>query len=288
MKNVLFLAVVAFMVILVSCGDDGIFTDPIKGCTNPNAANYDAEAEEDDGSCAVPDGKVRPMLLEFTSKCCPPCGAWGHESFEHLYTTYGNDIVPVAVHTHLNSCMDPMVNETLLASFRKTFSFSGIPSFFIGNDKSYDEGTVDKYLGYNPIASSAFVSSKSGNTIKVKTVTNFHDNAQGDKYFGDYYIVAYAVESLIDGSDNADPSYDQAGHEGDTYYHNYVFRASSNPNNVYGDKIVAGEVADDAIIHHDMEIEINEAWKYNKMNVVVVLWFRQTNGTYRFINAIDN
>lgn len=289
MKYVIsFLAIAAF-VIFYSCGDDGIFSPPVQGCTNPDAANYDSLAVEDDGSCILPDKKVRPMIIEYTSKCCPPCGQWGHETFERVYTTYGKDVVPMAFHTNLQSCTDPMLNPTLLASITKYFpTGGGIPSFYFGNAKTTDTTIIDKYLTYDPMASAAFTAVKSGNKIIIKTVTHFYDNPDGDKYFGDFNINAFAVESKIDGSENASAEYNQAGNEDDVYYHNYVVRASANPNGVYGYRIVESEVADNAVIHKDLEIELDPSWIYSHINVVVILWYKQNNGTYRFLNAVDN
>ena len=35
------------------------------GCTDPTACNYDASANQDDGSCVLPDGCTDPLYLEY-------------------------------------------------------------------------------------------------------------------------------------------------------------------------------------------------------------------------------
>ena len=42
---------------------------PIPGCTNPDACNYDAGATEDDGSCAFGDGPTLPTLVITDALC---------------------------------------------------------------------------------------------------------------------------------------------------------------------------------------------------------------------------
>ena len=47
--NAVCIILVSFGIMMTSgCGDD-----PVQGCTDPNAENYDASAEEDDGSCVL-------------------------------------------------------------------------------------------------------------------------------------------------------------------------------------------------------------------------------------------
>ncbi|MFH1295829.1 MAG: hypothetical protein ABIJ04_00965 [Bacteroidota bacterium] len=60
MKTKIIMAIITLFSVfaLPSCKKD------IKGCTNPNATNYDAKATEDDGSCQLPD----PCVTNQTGK----------------------------------------------------------------------------------------------------------------------------------------------------------------------------------------------------------------------------
>lgn len=61
----LFFLAVAVIVACKKKGEDD--ADPIRGCTNPTSLTYNAAAEEDDGSCLVPEVRQRALLLNFTA-----------------------------------------------------------------------------------------------------------------------------------------------------------------------------------------------------------------------------
>jgi hypothetical protein len=50
-------------------------TDPIYGCTDPIATNYDSEATDDDGSCEYPEDPVTPVITSPES-VAGACGVW--------------------------------------------------------------------------------------------------------------------------------------------------------------------------------------------------------------------
>ena len=41
--------------------------DPVKGCTDPTSLTYNPLAEEDDGTCMVPEARQRALLINFTA-----------------------------------------------------------------------------------------------------------------------------------------------------------------------------------------------------------------------------
>lgn len=282
------LLIVVIALIFSSCSDDGDGNDPSNskyGCTDPKSVNYNPDAKEDDGSCLYPEQKVVPWVLEFTSTCCPPCGEWGHETMASLTNTFGNKIVPIAVHTNLNSCTDPMFIGELANSFRNNFPYSGIPSFFIANTKDKSEETINNYLDLNPLASCVFTAVRSGDKYTIKALTQFYDNPNGDFYYGDFYINAFVTENRIDGSESSG-SYNQAGNEDDEYYHGHVLRTGARTDNMCGYKIAGGIVPDDTSVINNMTIQLNSNWNKSHLDVVCVIFFRQTGGTkFKFVNA---
>tara|TARA_Y100000590_G_scaffold439708_1_gene564115 strand:- start:2526 stop:2921 length:396 start_codon:yes stop_codon:yes gene_type:complete len=66
MKNLLLIAVI----FIYSCEDDGLV--PNYGCTNLNAANYDSNANVDDGSCMINptfDNYFKDLFINSCSSC---------------------------------------------------------------------------------------------------------------------------------------------------------------------------------------------------------------------------
>jgi len=293
MKQFLIL-LIGFSLILTSCSNNNDDDDNDNGnnskygCTNPDALNYSSSATVDNGTCILPDDKVRPIVLVYTSTCCHYCGEWGKDTMEYLDKTFKNDIAPIIVHTNLQSCSDPMRNADLETSFKKTFASSGVPSFFIGKYKTPNPEKVNEYLSYSPVAGVAFSATTSGNQINVKTMIEVHDNPQGDKWFGDFFINAYLLESKIDGSPGRG-SYDQSGNENDVYWHNYVLRTAATPTSASGSLIVGGEVADNGYHYKDLTLNIDPSWNKSNLHVAVAVWFRATGSyTFVFLNATDN
>src|SRR5687767_10379029 len=97
-----------------------------KGCTDPNALNYNAEAKADDGTCFYPSATKKVTILEYTATWCPPCGSWGSGDFHDILANNNGKVVGIALHA---SSSDPMYNSTS-AAFQSNFSNSGTWPYF--------------------------------------------------------------------------------------------------------------------------------------------------------------
>lgn len=71
-----------------------------RGCTDPTAANYDADAAQDDGGCVVIAEKQYSLFFKYTATWCGPCGDWGGPAFEEIVDGNPGKILAFTVQTN--------------------------------------------------------------------------------------------------------------------------------------------------------------------------------------------
>ena len=288
MKNSL-LIFACLLILLSTCKKDGGNDNGILGCMDPISLNYNPLATESNGSCLVPLNKQRSLVLEYTSVYCHYCGEWGYDTFNNLVQKYGNDIIPMSIHGNMTS-IDPMWNDALFTSFTSCRA-SGLPKFWVGDiaGASNYSNLIEALNKKAPWAGVTLLSSRSGDTVVIKTMTKFFDNPVNTVWYGEYYINVYLTESGISGYNNG--AYTQSNDHPlgrPDYKHNHVLRTAGTPTSAYGVLLVNGTnpspIPEGYIGKKDFKIKLNPSWNSSQIKVSAVLWLKQ-GAYYYFING---
>lgn len=240
------------------------------------SCNKDEESEDPADQPLTPKQEQWGFALNYTATWCGPCGDWGAPKIHELYEV-GN-VIAITAH----SSNDPMYNSSLYGSFNSERpTGGGIPSFWIGDNKTTSVNSMTALLDKTPIAGIAIESTIIESIMTVKTKTKFFEAGSGK-----YFLSVLILEDGIDGSSSAGQYTQNGVANPTTYKHDFVLRASSISNNSYGEEIVVSpEIG--AIIDKEYEITLNPAWDQN-VYAVAILWNVDLTSSpnYKFVNAI--
>ena len=234
------------------------------------------DEEADNPQDYTPKQEKWGLAINYTATWCGPCGDWGAPLIHELSET--GDVVAITVHVS----GDPMFNSALYSSFNADRpAGGGIPSFWIGDNKTTSVSAMTALLEQTPVAGIAIESEKNGSTITVKTKTRFFEAGSGK-----YFLSVLILEDGIDGSSSAG-DYEQNGVADPTSYkHDFVLRASGVAGNSYGEMIITSPEKD-VVVEKEYEITLNPAWGQD-VYPVAILWQVDLSGSpnFKFINAI--
>jgi hypothetical protein len=240
------------------------------------SCNKDEESDNPGDQPLTPTQDQWGFALNYTATWCGPCGDWGAPLIHELSEM--GDVIAITAH----ASGDPMFRSGLYTSFSADRpTGGGIPSFWIGDEKTTSTSDMTALLQQTPIAGIAIESTKNETSITVKTKTEFFEAGTGK-----YFLSVLLLEDGIDGSSSAG-DYEQNGVADPTNYkHDFVLRASSVSNNAYGEEIIVGPEKG-ATIEKEYEIALNAAWDQN-VYPVAILWHVDLFGSpnYQFVNAI--
>jgi len=218
------------------------------------------------------------LAINYTATWCGFCGSWGAPLI-HDFDKMGK-VVTVANH----DSGDPMFNLALKTQMSVDRPVgSGIPSFWVGDEKTKETSKMTQLLAKIPTA---------GIDMKIRRIENSMKIAYMVKFFsagvGDYYFSLWMLESGIDGSSSAG-SFAQAGTSDPNFKHDFVFRKAYG-NKVYGEKILTNP-ATGATHEGVVDMPIDAAWKKN-VYIAACLWRYDTAGNpaannpnYKFVNG---
>lgn len=271
-KNISFKNLPFYLLILIATFSGCKKTDSpdaIPGCMNPEALNYNSSANEDDGSCVIPEQKKRTIVLNFSSLGCGNCGAYGNPALTSAYTTFPNDVVP----------MKATIGDTLYCSIGilliSGYGSVSTPYFVVGNTNNVYYSDINSVIPTEiygtPEAGLAGVFSASGSTISVKTQVKFFSAVTGE-----YYLAVYLMENGI--------SAVQSGAGTSPIIHNKVLRGNAVGNFAHGEIIGSTSIAAGTIINKTYTTAINPAWNSSNMYAALALW-KKNGSSWQFINA---
>lgn len=238
------------------------------------SCNKDDDSDEDQE--LVPLQVQFGLAINYTATWCGPCGQWGAPLI-HDFADAGQ---VVAITAHAQG--DPMYNSALyngFASDRPTGG--GIPSFWVGDINTTKVSDMNTLLNQVPVAGIALRYDTEGGAMTIDTKTEFFSTQTGI-----YYLVVLLLESGIDGSESAGDYAQNGTANPESYKHDYVLRASSSDNSVYGIKILTDPAKGD-FSENTFTIQINESWN-NEIYPVAILWKKNSlsEPVFEFINAV--
>jgi hypothetical protein len=277
--NIVAVSLISVGLIFSACKkkDDNSTNDAnvVKGCTNPEALNYNSSANSDDGTCQVATQTQKALVIEFTATWCSPCGSWGIPQFYDLIEYKPTQTIGMACHS--SDDLSPVYVDN---SFSAEWNITGIPSFIIGEQETTSTSAINSILAKTPPAQTVLSFTKSGNVLAVKSKTKFFTATSGE-----YYLAFYAIEDGIQGVGGL---YDQSGNSDPNYKHNHVIRACSHSSNAFGEMIASGNIAAGKIVEKNFNLGAGGVapLDWSKVYVVSVIW-KKESGVYKFINAFE-
>jgi hypothetical protein len=244
-------------------------TPPVLGCMDSGSLTYNPLATEDDGSCLVPEQKMRSVLFDFTGTWCSPCGSQGIPMFEAAITANAANVIPLACH---NS--DEMSNPTSEALL-DDYGVTGIPTIAVSNMPDVWGATainnaITSTNSSAPEANACGLMTNSGSTITVKTQTKFFMAVSGN-----YYLATYFVENGL--------LYSQTSATPDPYNHKHVLRGVA-AGTEHGELIASGSIASGTVVKKDYTYTAPGSWTVANVYIALVLW-KKDGTVWSIVNA---
>jgi hypothetical protein len=188
-------------------------------------------------------------------------------------STYSQNFVAEGFITQTSTDMDKMWKITGYP----TFVTNGKPMLSRASgvnttaEKQMCKDEMDAHRSKEVIANVGIEKSLDGNTLNIKTSTQFFSNASGE-----YKLALYIVEN------NA--KWKQSGHPqgASPIAHHYVLRGAVG--STWGETVSTGDVTANKFFDKNYTYNLDAAWDKSQISVVGVIW--KVNGSnFDFINA---
>jgi len=247
-----------------------------------------ASCSKDESSSTVvtldidPAATQQATVFYFGGTWCGPCGTLGKPAKEALKKQLGDSKVSIVCCQQADPMNIPDGND-----LAKLFNADRVPYMYVGG---YDEPS-DRVLVLSTMSQDA-ISKASTYLTKYPTANitaSFYLNSDGVlkvdskiKFFKDvtnsYYAAAYVTEDGIFATQTSDSSEEKN-------IHNSVLRAKMG-SSITGDIISESSIKKDMVFKKSFEAAWDPKYKKEKLKAVVVVWMKNTDGTYYISNSI--
>ena len=208
---------------------------------------------------------------------CPPCGAYGDPTKEHMESTFGNDVVILSVQSGDAISTAGEFGPNFGNAFQSFVSSNSIPHAYWssanvamdhrGFTTSSSANATAADANINAILSNVNVSvgvaasaTISGDTVTVETLTKFYSN-QGEHYIGVYLLEdSVMANQSISGSPDAITA------------HNNVIRLSAFQGNLLGSQSIGTSFTANQEVLGSYSIPYFSGWNSSNLQVAVVIW----------------
>ncbi|MBS1783006.1 MAG: Omp28-related outer membrane protein [Bacteroidetes bacterium] len=232
----------------------------------------------------TPLRKSMAIVQKCTATWCGPCGSWGWTLQEDVmadnmpannpsafvFALYGSSTSNYynAAAGELTKWGQSFPNWGVNNINRTEFSPSG--GIYTSTTRATIKRVVDSFALIDPVASTGFIYSITGNVITVNTKTQFWNAANGT-----FNLAVYVIEDSVWGTQN--------GQSGNVYHHN-VLRGNMGAS-IYGDQIATGTVAANQTFSKTLTFTITDnTWVKSRMKILTVLW-KKNGVNWDFVNA---
>ncbi len=222
------------------------------------------------------DPSQKSIITKISATWCPPCGSWGWDFFEELLEDH-NDAALVIANHYSGDLRNPTA-EAIEENFRNI----GQPSFYLGNQDQNVTRTnvgdrrtsiaerVDAEAAMSPMANSGIYTRLDDRSLHVDARTVFFEDADGD-----YYLNVYVVEDKVIA--------DQAS-RGNDVEHSAILRTGLEEN-PWGIEIISGSASAGDAVETDFDFEIPSDWVIENIILASVIWKREADDSYSFVNT---
>ena len=225
--------------------------------------------------------KQRATVTYVGATWCPPCGAYGDPTKEHMESTFGNDVVILNVQYEDAISSAGEFGPPFGGVFQQFVNTNGIPHiYFSGANIALTDSTNHRGFSssnsYNASAADANINAIlsdfdvsvgvaasaviTGSTVTVETLTKFYSN-QAVHYIGVYLLEDGVMASQsISGSDNAITA------------HNNVIRTSAYDGNTLGAQSIGASFTANEEVSGTYSISVKDGWNVENLQAAVVIW----------------
>lgn len=291
-KNYLFFAVASMTLLFMSgCKQ--------KGCTDPNAQNYDPDADKDDGSCIAhvkgcgdpnsvnynPDVTLSiadsclyakqvavPFVFKQTGENCTACGDSTWTQFKTLGNANKGAITVWSNYSGVDAS-GYFGNQALNAAadtFESRFVTSANPTFIVngvdyGNDIAATQAAINLAKSQIPNIGLILYPELSGTKLTINGAASFWTADSGE-----YYMGAYVIEDLANG-----PQAGPIGASGNVD-HYMVLRGSCTAS-PWGKQVVNGNVSGETTYTETFNTTIPSSYNSANLYYALIIWKKNGN-----------
>ena len=275
--------IILMALLFASCQESTLLVDDgsaLKGCTDPEAVNYNPKAAIDDASCVCVDSLQHSIFGKFTATWCGPCGGWGVTRFDDLYNAHQGRALAISL--QINDALTNSQNGPLVDEFSSKWQYTGTPNFFVN----------DHFVGTGASGIPGEIAAKNTQTPKLTIGTHITQGA--GKNAGKLNVNVY-VKALADLSGTYHMSalflYKeiQATQNGSTqnpHTHHHVLASSAINAGAFGEEIFTN-LSNGDTHRWSRVIEYNNNWDMSKMELVFIVWRKSGTG-FEFVNCTTN
>lgn len=264
--GIFFIVISSFLI--VSCSREK------KGCTDPNALNYDNQAVVDNGKCEYAPAIKKSLLIFFGGTTCSTCGSFAYPIFKEVVAqSSATNVIPMVV---FSTASDPLFSGAAV-SLANVYEITGLPDIAVGtaNNLLTKQAVLNAVSAENlisPMASLGLSYVKDVNVLNIELNGKFQQATTGQ-----IFVAAYVLENGV-----VQP---QVGDSDPNFVHNYVLRASTGTSGI-GTEIADGLIAEDFSFKQNFQVFIDSTWNMANIKVVAAMWRKDADG-YHFINAAN-
>lgn len=278
-----------------------------------------ANPDNSSGGQLTVEKKQRSIFIDFTATWCGPCGQWGIPNFKQGLQNGGDKVVGFAVHaappqtSELVAYFNKPNNDTLfvapllndLLANVNGLTLTGWPTLWLNNIKVSNNQTtianeINSKSAQEPAAGVALKVSRTSNGFTVETGTKFF-KADNGEYF---HTVLVTEDDIINRQNLSNPG--SAANYNNSFEHDHITRGpainstdKTRPSTFGDGPIATGAVTEGKYVGKtytftstnftNVPAGIN-VWTWNpaKSHVVVILWKKNANGKYDFVNIAQS
>ena len=269
--------------LFASCQESTLLVDDgsaVKGCTDPEAVNYNPEAVIDNASCVCVDSVQHSIFGKFTATWCGPCGGWGVTRFDDLYNAHQGRALAISL--QINDALTTSENGPLVDEFSSKWQYTGTPNFFVN----------DNFVGTGASVIPSEIAAKNAQTPKLTIGTHITQGA--GKNAGKLNVNVY-VKALADLSGtyhmsalflHKEIAATQNGSTQSPHIHHHVLAASAIDAGAFGEEIFTN-LSNGDVHQWTRVIDYNSYWDMSKMELVFIVWRKSGTG-FEFVNCTTN
>lgn len=272
---------------LVSCKDPNLYSEEeTRGCTDPQAANYDPLAVLNDGSCIKTDNSQNSVFVKYTATWCGPCGSYGMPLFQSKITQHSGKVLSMSL--QYNDAISTSESSALVDQFLQHMpppNGLSTPSF----------GVNDQYYSQNTALFDAEITNKSQQSPNIglginwtrgsgKNAGKINMNILG-KWLkvtnGEWKITVFVIAKKIIGPQKIDDTYDSQ------FEHKHVLLGAITSGGIYGEPFYQGTTEVGQLTWWKSVVELDSSWNIENLNFGIVVW-RKQSGKWIFENCTIN